>query len=399
MMFIFLIHFLWASPATTQSEVCIHCSSQNLSKNRSVDSLQQVVQGSILNSNCSTQTQQRALNAIIKGRECLQKIGSAYVKDADALFKKKVNISCFKKEAELATANFATAYPSCSSNKQAEIKINERAGDSEESHQDTLFHEFLHLMGPEGHPHVISVDMTEACPKCCFHPDKDKSTEAACRICRGEFKYITPEYLLALFESNVSRDNSSKSKTLVTSAAYSALYTAADKKPYLRILPRIISGQNGFFRIAESLHKVLKNRKIYGEILEPLPHPKAFDASVDQLFGPADREVADRLSEALVSLLEGNPKKAKEALKIKIDPGTHMSADTHQVNLYSFQRALASFLAKYERENPPSFARVKSILGFDAQSWIDKHPTIEGYMSNQSIDVYEKVGWCSYLQR
>lgn len=400
MFLIFLFHFLWAKPVTIQGGVCVNCSSQPLSNTPAIDNLQQVIQGSILNSNCSTQTQQRVLGSIIKGQECLQKIGSTYAKDVEILLNKKIKLTCHKDNGQLGSIPFAMALPSCISNKQTEIKINEQAQGSEEDYRDATFHEFLHLIGPEGHPHAVSVDMTQACPKCCFYSDNEKGKKAACRICRGEFKSITPEYLLTLFESDNINYSSAPSSLRVISATFSAFYSAADKKPFLRILPRILSGNSGFFKISESLYKAIKSRKIYGDVLEPIPpDPNTLAAQRDQFFEPDERKIADQLSEALVSLLDGNPEKAKEVLKIKIDQGTAMSHQVHSANLYSFQRALASFLAKYERENPPRFATVKSILGFDTQSWIDKHPTIEYYMGMQSIEVFEKTKACEYIKR
>lgn len=343
----------------------------------------------IENNGCRKEVVDEYSRTLLKGDQCLRDLKSDYSSDLSSLLRQKIRIRCDDMQSrEIGLTTIAEARHSCRTDKKSEIVFNSQMLDVDSGKlARTYFHETLHLLRTEGLPHFVGIEVPESCSKCCFSKasgglDKD----AACRICRGDFKVVTPEYLLTLFDA-LQADP--KSSDYIISSTMTALYWAKEKRPFIEVLPKVLSGNTGFFSIAQSLERVFKKKGL--SAASPIP------ASGDRRENDLSKEqelVADKVSEALFDLLHGAPEKARQALALKVNPGSSEAFSPPGVILYNYQRLLGVFLAQYEEVNPPPYALVQSVLRLDTKSWVKKHPSPSFWPMR--FNVIQRTGTCRY---
>lgn len=183
----------------------------------------------------------------------------------------------------------------------------------------TLFHEQLHNLG---YPHNEDVEYAYTCEKCCFPgEDSKEATEAACRVCSGNYSDMGDiQYLKDMTE--FGRLNFDKREAL------SAARKAMKKNPgNMEIMTLMTSNLSGYFNSIgpELAVRLLKTQKLSPDEAKMLNDTLEFrQDEVHKYYVKTSKVVADAVFESYVSR---DPAAALEALK-KAAPAINKELDS-----------------------------------------------------------------------
>jgi hypothetical protein len=213
--------------------------------------------------------------------------------------------------------------------------FNERTSEGDLEFKRTVFHEQLHNLGNR---HGVDPEISYTCEKCCFPGDRPDETEAACKVCGGDYSSITDRGYLEDITNFGEKTFSTREATAATMAylkenpgdelglAYLAINTGGIFGPVGDELGEVLASEKSLSEEDRSVVERARKYKDYAPLLPYRPGGRIVAEAYVRLYRDGNAEEA-------ISYLRQNASTLKAQMALRSGENGKYMADNIKENV------------------------------------------------------------------